>query len=92
MGRPRQEKFRLFCFLPHVSVPVVQEPSEEFLSYVDSLISNNMEVPMEGSPTPMTCTGLFSCMISWMSNKARAPPAGCPALGWSPGLSPAFVG
>lgn len=72
----------------HIFVPVVQKSSVGFLPYVDSLMSNNMDVPMEGSSTPMTCTGFFSCMISWMSNRASARFAGCPASVSPPGCSP----
>lgn len=71
-----------------IFIPVVQKSSAEFLSYVDSLMSNNTEVLMEGSSTPITCTGFFSCTISRMSNNARALLAGCPDFAWFAEFSP----
>lgn len=76
----------------HVDLPNFctcgSKSSVDILPYVESLMSNNTEVPTEDSSTPITCTGLFSCMISWMSNRASALLAGCPAFVPPPGLSP----
>lgn len=43
---------------------ITQQLSEEFPSYVDSLMSNSIELPIEGSSTPITRTGFFPCIIS----------------------------
>lgn len=68
---------------------VTQQLSEEFPSYVDSLMSNSIELPSEGSSTPITRTGVFSCIISWRSNKASALLA-CSAFVWATGISLEF--
>lgn len=43
---------------------VTQKLSEELSFYVDSLMSKSMGLPIAGSSTPITCTGVFSCTIS----------------------------